>query len=470
MQSSKLIQLLKSFSAEEMFRLRDFVRSPYHNKNEHVVALIEYLYTRQPEFDTKHVSKAAIWNKIYPKTEYNDLKLRHVSSLLLKVCEAFLQVEALQAKPAMAGAQLLEAYRRRRLDKHFNGAMRALDSALTKQGALRISDHYFQYQILLEQELMFEYQQERRTTTGLQAVADKLDVAYLVAKLKQICGMVSYENVYRQQYQYNMLEPILEHIKQAKFDEPLLIGYYHGLLMLRDPEALDSFSVLTLLLKDHAKDIPFQEAQELHIIARNFCIRRFNMGDQAYFKELFELYRLGLDTKVLLNEQGYISPSAFKNIVAVASRLKEFDWAEAFVKGGSSLLKARYRADYINYNLARLYFARKNYGDALQLLNQVEYHDVFVAADARTLLLKTYFELDEYNALDALLESFKQFVTRRKELAYHKENYLNTIKFTRYLLNLNWGDTEKIEALANKIQQTQILTEKNWLLEKLAER
>lgn len=450
-----------------MFRLREFVRSPYHNKNEHVVALLEYLYTRYPELKPKHTAKKAVWSKLYDGAQYDDLKLRHVASLLLKVCEAFLQVEALQQKPALAGAQLLEAYRRKRLGKHFSGAKRALDKTLEKQGSLSIPDHYYQYQALLEQELVMEYQQERRTSTGLQTVADKLDEAYLVAKLKQTCGMVSYENIYRQAYRYDLLDPILAHINQANYTNPLLMGYYHGLTMLRNPEAVDSFSALKLLLSERTTEIPFQEAQELHIIARNFSIRRFNMGDEMYFKELFDLYRLGLDTKVLLNGQGFISPSAFKNIVAVASRLKEFGWAEAFVKDSSSLLEQKYRNDYINYNLARLYFARKDYGNALQLLNQVEYHDVFVAADARTLLLKTYFELDEYDALDALLDSFKQFVTRRKELAYHKENYLNTIKFTRYLLNLNWRDKSRKEALSKKIQDTKILTERTWLMEKL---
>jgi len=317
---------------------------------------------------------------------------------------------------------------------------------------------------------MQEYQQERRSTTGLQGVADKLDEAYLVAKLKQTCGMVSYENIYRQAYRYDLLEPLLAHIEQTPYTNPLLLGYYHGLMILRNPDALESFASMKAVLKEQAALIPFEEAQELHIIARNFCIRRFNMGDQAYFKELFDLYQLGLETKVLLNEQGYISPSAFKNIVSVASRLEAFEWAEAFVKERSTLLEEKYRNDYLNYNLARLYFARKQYGQALQLLNQVEYHDVFVAADARTLLLKTYFELDEYDALDALLESFKQFVTRRKEVAYHRENYLNTIKFTRYLINLNGRDKTRKEALGKKIQGTKILTEKTWLLEKLAER
>ncbi len=470
MTTSKLIQLLHQLSPEEMFRLRDFVQSPYHNKNEHVQALFLYLDSRYPELVPQHIDKQTVWQKLYPDKIYDDLKLRHVASLLLKVCEAFLQTEALREKPSLAGAQLLEAYRRKRLGKHFTSAKRALEQALEKQGALRIPDHYHQYQALLEQELMQEYQQERRSTTGLQGVADKLDEAYLVAKLKQTCGMVSYENIYRQAYRYDLLEPLLLHIEQANYSNALLLGYYHGLMMLRNPEALESFAALKALLKDKATEIPFAEAQELHIIARNFCIRRFNMGDQVYFKELFGLYQLGLETKVLLNEQGFISPSAFKNIVAVASRLEAFDWAEAFVKERSELLEEKYRSDYINYNLARLYFSRKQYGNALQLLNQVEYHDVFVAADARTLLLKTYFELDEYDALDALLESFKQFVTRRKELAYHKENYLNTIKFTRYLLNLNGRDKARKEALGKKIQATKILTEKTWLLEKLAER
>ena len=122
MTTSKLIQLFQQLSPEEMFRLRDFVQSPYHNKNEHVVALFMYLDSRYPEFAEQHIERHTVWQKLYPDKIYDDLKLRHVASLLLKVCEAFLQTEALREKPSLAGAQLLEAYRRKRLGKHFAGA------------------------------------------------------------------------------------------------------------------------------------------------------------------------------------------------------------------------------------------------------------------------------------------------------------------------------------------------------------
>jgi len=124
MHATKLIQLLHQLSPEEMFRLRDFVQSPYHNKNEHVQALFLYLDGRYPELAAQHIEKRVVWQKLYPDKIYDDLKLRHVASLLLKVCEEFLQTEALRQKPMLAGAQLLEAYRRKRLGKHFTGAKR----------------------------------------------------------------------------------------------------------------------------------------------------------------------------------------------------------------------------------------------------------------------------------------------------------------------------------------------------------
>lgn len=464
--NSKLIQLFNSFSTDEVSRLRDFVQSPYHNKHKVLESLGVYLCDLHPYNNDKNTHREVVWQHLMPNEPYNDLKLRHLSSNLLKLCEAFLIAEGTRQNPLQQQVLLLAAYRKKKLNKHFDAIGRAAHRQTS--GALAIEDHYHYYQLLLEEERMQEEFKERRSITGLQQVSDALDEAYMIAKLKQACGMVSYENIYKKPYRYTLLQPILDEVNHnPTLTTPLLRAYYHGFMTLRDPEAHEHFNALKTLLQNQSETIPFHEAQELHIIARNFCIRRFNLGDQQYFRELFELYRLGLEDGVLINEQGYLSPSAYKNIVAVAARLKKYNWAQRFVHDKTSLLEPRYRNDYQNYNLARLFFARKNLGKALQLLNQVEYHDVFVAADARTLLAKTYFELDEFDTLHALLDSFKQFVNRRKELAYHRENYLNTIKFIRYLLNLNPYDKKRRDKLEKKITETRVLTEKDWLLKQL---
>ena len=178
-------------------------------------------------------------------------------------------------------------------------------------------------------------------------------------------------------------------------------------------------------------------------------------------------YSAALQSDVLL-ENGQLSRFAFKNIVALALRLGEFDWAEGFIEKYSSALDARHRRNYTDYNLAKLHHARRDYAKAMRMLHKVEYEDVFLNLDAKVLLLKIYFEQGETEALESFILSFQRFLQRKnKELGYHRENYLNTLHFASKLLTINELDKLEKERLRSEITGAKALGEREWLLEKL---
>jgi hypothetical protein len=61
----------------------------------------------------------------------------------------------------------------------------------------------------------------------------------------------------------------------------------------------------------------------------------------------------------------------------------------------------------------------------------------------------------------------RNFIHRKKILGYHRTNYLNIIKYTDRLLNLNRTDKKTVEQLKNMIVQEEHLTEREWLLEQV---
>jgi len=361
----------------------------------------------------------------------------------------------------------MQQYRRRGLVKHFEGAHRAARRAQQKQ-MHDLGYFYHQYRIELEEDGFREQLHERRTSTNLQEVSDNLDIFYIVNKLQQSCAIYSYQNVYKQEYDIHMVDAVLAHLKHKKYDEPLINLYYYGLLSLRDHENEEHFFQLKALLGQHPS-LPKRDIQGLHAIARNFSIKRVNMGDQRFFKELFDLYQIGLESDILLNDKGMLSPSVFKNIIAVGLKSQEYRWVERFIEKHIRFLEEQQRESYYNYGLGKLYFSKNNYNRVIRYLSQVEYNDVFMMMDTKTLLLKTYYELDEFDALDALLESFKQLINWKKILAYHRTNYQNIIRLTRKLLHVPAYDQKKREAMHKEISDCEILTERKWLLDKLEE-
>jgi len=129
---------------------------------------------------------------------------------------------------------------------------------------------------------------------------------------------------------------------------------------------------------------------------------------------------------------------------------------EGFIYEYESKLERKYRKDSFAYNLACLHYGKRQYDKAVAQLQQVKFDDVFLNLNARNLLVKIYLELQEYEALDAHLNSFEIFIRRKNVSNPHRANYMNIIKLSRKIIQLNPHDkiakttlTEEIEAEKN---------------------
>jgi hypothetical protein len=98
-------------------------------------------------------------------------------------------------------------------------------------------------------------------------------------------------------------------------------------------------------------------------------------------------------------------------------------------------------------------------------LQEADYKDLINNLIAKTLLLKIYYETDEFDALDAHLQSMQRFISRQRVIGYHRDNYLNIIRFTRKLTQLKWSDAAEIMSFRNQIDSAAPLTEKDWFFE-----
>ena len=82
------------------------------------------------------------------------------------------------------------------------------------------------------------------------------------------------------------------------------------------------------------------------------------------------------------------------------------------------------------------------------------------------MLLRSYFELEEWQPLDSLLRSFYSFLRRRHDIGYQRPMYLNLIKFTRKLMAGPLA-RRKATQLAARIRAEPYVAEREWLLEKV---
>ena len=177
-----------------------------------------------------------------------------------------------------------------------------------------------------------------------------------------------------------------------------------------------------------------------------------------------------LDKNILPN--GQLNPWSFKNAVQIALRLGEYEWSEKFIKDYTSKLPSEFRDNALSYNLALVYFYQKKYNDVIQQLQSVEYEDIVYNLNAKSILLLAYYELDADDALLSLMDSFKTYLHRHKDIAQNKRtHYLNSMKYIKKLMKLNKGDSLEIENIKKEMEEDRKIgiASERWILEKLTE-
>ena len=207
------------------------------------------------------------------------------------------------------------------------------------------------------------------------------------------------------------------------------------------------------------------QQREIYTFALNYCIRKINLGEAVFYQELFELYQYVL-AKNYIFDDGKLPAWDYKNIVTLGLRLKEFAWVEQFLYDYNSRLLDDFKENALNYNLAKLNFAKGNFDKVLDFLQIVEYQDIFYTLDSKVLLIKTYFELSEWTATDSQLESFRIFLVREKTVSETtRQQFLNFCKFTKKLLL--FPNKKKLQAILVDLEANTEVADKQWLRSKL---
>jgi len=219
-------------------------------------------------------------------------------------------------------------------------------------------------------------------------------------------------------------------------------------------------------LFEHRALFPPAEWSNLFLFGTNICIKIINNGDLAYLKEILELYKKGLSTKALL-ENDNLTRFTYQNIVTAGIRTGELNWTRQFLIGYKEKVEKKYRESAFRFNMARLAYQEKQYETAIDLLRDTDQGDLLINLYAKNLLVKIYYELGEFKLLDSFLDAFQIYLRRKKGIASHKKNYWNMIYYMQKLMKVNPFNAAAKTKLKERIATEPVLLERKWLLEQL---
>lgn len=462
MDHSKLYQLYQTLDKKTLKKLKKWVSSPMHNEHVFVEQLFVFLNTRS-SYTSTTLSKERAWKYLYPNRNYNDLRMRHIMSNAYNVLVNFVRYNLLENSIFFQEKLFASYLFEQKLEKQAHKELASAADSLKKETT---NESYYYYQYELEVLKLEEIGKINRTNDlNIIPIIDHARLFFMITTLRYACTAMEHQNLRNVAYEIPLLDSILEEVKNKGYEDyPLLKIYYYGYLTLKKPKDVSYFFALKNYLNDNR--LTAQEQKATLLMCINYMLKKINTGKIEYARETFELYQYGINTQCLLEGEGMmLSAFAYKNIVTLGLNLKEYDWIETFIDNYSQYLPKERRETYKHFNTAKLAFDKGNFVKAMDLLLQVEYDELLLNIDAKVILLKIYYQEKAYDALEALLDSFRMFLHRQKGLAYIKTNYVNLILFIKKLLILT--DKQAIKKLKGEINDTKQLAERKWLLEQL---
>lgn len=464
--SPRLEEIYRVLTEAEKRDLGRYLSSPYFNRQKPLELLHNYLALGK---DSRN--KKPAWEAAFGKSPYNEKKFRYLVSDLISAVEQFIYAERTLKQKRGFVPVLNDFFTERDAALNKASLENAVKNKKNKEELLRpdlFLEEYYTNELLEELHSGSRKTYSRFITEHRKETAGGLDVFYAIEKLRQLCQLTNDNNVFGfKMKSFNQAE-LLKMVGAKGIKENVLVKAYLTVYELLATTKAESFYRLKQWIDEHGYDVDYSNMAELFTYARNFCISRVNAGDSGFFNELFELYEQGLEKGILL-VNGEINQQNYKNIVTTALRTRQYDWANDFITEYRYKLNKAVRDNAFNYNMANYLFHTQKYDKVPQYLQRVQLTDLFYGLDARSLMIKCFYETDEKEAFMNAYHSFRVFVQRRKNVSeQHRRNYLNFLRFAKLLMNLRPKNKAAIEKLANEINTAKAIADKNWLMEKMA--
>ncbi|WP_235298361.1 outer membrane protein assembly factor BamD [Portibacter marinus] len=475
MQNLKFYRALNRLSIYDLNRFKKFIYSPYFNQNEKLINLFDFYYQEIKKGETEDYTKEQIWKKVFKQEGFKDSRFRKYNTDLLSLLEQFLSVEQFKAQPLKESTSLLEAVIDNKMPELYNSVLKTTER-LSERHLERNANYYF-YQYMAEKHrfnLTSEFEKKSASKSkiqfyNIQDINDNLDYFFIAEKLRYYCSMLSWKNVVKHDIELLFIEDIVELVKDKKYYNIPTIGiYYQIYLTTIEPEEVEHYYKLKELIQKNLNLFPQQEAKHIFDAALNYCVRKVNKGMKNFNSELLTIYNEGLEKEVLL-VNGEITPTSFRNICIIGLRLGDIEWVEKFIKEYAQKINPKYRANALQFNLARVALFKKDYDGLIDLLNEVEFDDLVYTLDSKLMLIIAYYEMNNKDLAQSSVNAFKVFLVRHKNIPdQYKLIFGNFNSYIEKIMKLAYSKP-KLKKLKDDLARDGSVASRNWLVEKIDE-
>ncbi len=483
MEGTKIVNLLKTLSRDEMDELEKFVSSPYFSRKRDCIPLLKSLRSFYPEFGWKASGKA-VYEKAYPGKKFGDKKsvsmLSTLSSELYRLGLEFLRFSELEKDELQKNLLLLKNLRRKNLQKEF---FKEHGKAEIENSISRGSAESFLESCRLST-VYGEYVWDRGDVKGLyEALLKRSESALAFAIITSYKFMDTKETA--SHFNINtgrtFADIVLESLDSEKMlselkneNEQLYLYVYTNhliyMMMNKEPQDHEHYNRLKEVLDTNLEKFGHTEKYMLYQAIENYIVIHLEHSQhKKNVKELFNTYKKALELGIhKASPDGYLEPTVFRNIFTAAIDADELKWAEEFVIKYSPELSEEFSEGMKDYALANLHFIKDEFEQALKRIINIRYDYPLHKIEAKILQFKIYYELGNFEQGFNMLDTTKHYLSAADDMNTHmRERYTNFIKHASELLRVKTGRGKDAGRMLEKLKAGKAVEGQIWLVEKM---
>lgn len=434
----RIIDILKTFSGKEIKRFKEYLNSPFFNKSNKIIKFYDCLISFHPDFKSKNLTKENLYSKTGNYSVYSKSTIDNLLSDLLFQAENFLMIINFQDKEVKSKDFLIDELFKRNLDKLIETNIGKVQSLLKNK--VIDTDYYLNtYKIITDELNHIHVNKARSGKSIIDIYVDKLSDRGLYLTCLFITEMIrGYDNILALNKTFEIdensnfifgifkemdFEKVLKYLisKTKKEDLSIVFSIYYNLYM--------AFSNLEneIYYKNYKKlflknlNIFSTDEKRFHFSRLiRYCKNKSgnNKSSGKYENELLQLHNYILTKGYYRSSMTkYLPVELFRTVLHLGLKLKKYKWTEEFINSFTKELHPDRRDNMYYFSLAELFFRRRSFPDSLKNLNKIELNHFMLKLDVRNLLLKTYYELCEFDSALSLIDSYNHFLKYDKTLS-----------------------------------------------------
>ncbi|MEO8211156.1 MAG: hypothetical protein ABI840_11410 [bacterium] len=479
--NTTLIEILKTFSKDEMKKFEDMVRSSYFNKDKPVIKLFEQIKKFHPEFKNIDIKRETIFGKMFPDKVFNYGTMKNLIYGLQKLCEKFIMYHEINKDTFEMKRSLINGFRNRELINLAEKNLKDLENNFL--GNELTDNTHFKKMYLIDQ---LKNKQIFQSTKGNIHIKESMRAAYYEQLLHSIKNQKKYfifdtlrsynliitnKNIINSKSPIEECDKFLKSFDEDEFEDITIKSEISFLKMNLGRITEEEFLELKkIVLKDlyemnAGKDIIYAYS----IFLLNYC-RIKRRTDTMYLKYALEISKSLVLNKNFDDEGGYMNLILSRNIILIATELLEFKWCEDFLKLNLNRIHPDHRDSITFFYNAFKSFRLGDFNDSLVYVSKLNNEDIFNKSYIKELVIINYFELKYYDLLTEQLDSYKKFLVNNETFPdSYKVPSKNFINFVYKLYKAVSDKKTDLHYLKEEVNKEKDLLFKEWILKKIEE-